>query len=188
MASDSSGGRGGVTPPVLTWAFVQLIIRLSWNMSPMLPDMFKWKFVQFKTIRRRKNKDVGAQMSDRSRKVTICLCENKGADQLLSNRIADISTFGFRYTDSTIPLLLILSPTSQAWGMLLWLYRPVCVRPGWKPSLLVFTCNGWNVLEACDGLEKNSPDQISTLFFSQSLERLLWHWKKKNRKIKVQVI
>ena len=37
-------------------------------------------------------------------KPTICICENKGADQLRSNCEAD-QRLCFRYTDSTIPLL-----------------------------------------------------------------------------------
>ena len=40
-----------------------------------------------------------------TRKPTICKCENKGADQLRSNREADQRLY-FRYTDSTLPLLL----------------------------------------------------------------------------------
>ena len=36
----------------------------------------------------------------------FCLCETKGADQLCSNCTAD-QGLCFRYTDSTIPLLLI---------------------------------------------------------------------------------
>ena len=39
------------------------------------------------------------------RKPDYCLCENKGADQLRSNCEAD-QRLCFRYTDSTIPLLL----------------------------------------------------------------------------------
>ena len=39
------------------------------------------------------------------RKQDFCLCENKGTDQLLSNCEAD-QRLCFRYTDSTIPLLL----------------------------------------------------------------------------------
>ena len=35
---------------------------------------------------------------------TICICENKGADQLRGNREAD-QRLCFRYTDSTLPLL-----------------------------------------------------------------------------------
>ena len=38
------------------------------------------------------------------RKTDVCICENKGADQLLGNREAD-QRLCFRYTDSTIPLL-----------------------------------------------------------------------------------
>ena len=37
-------------------------------------------------------------------KPTICICENKGADQLRGNREAD-QRLCFRYTDSTFPLL-----------------------------------------------------------------------------------
>ena len=37
-------------------------------------------------------------------KPTICICENKGADQLRGNREAD-QRLCFRYSDSTIPLL-----------------------------------------------------------------------------------
>ena len=39
------------------------------------------------------------------RKPTICICENKDADQLRGNREAD-QHLCFRYTDSTIPFLL----------------------------------------------------------------------------------
>ena len=39
------------------------------------------------------------------RKPTICIGENKAADQLRGNREAD-QRLCFRYTDSTIPLLL----------------------------------------------------------------------------------
>ena len=38
-------------------------------------------------------------------KPTICICENKDADQLRDNREAD-QRLCFRYTDSTLPLLL----------------------------------------------------------------------------------
>ena len=44
-------------------------------------------------------------MSNCIRKPTKCLGENKGADQLRGNREAD-QRLCFRYTDSTIPLLL----------------------------------------------------------------------------------
>ena len=44
-------------------------------------------------------------MSRFVRKLDFCLCENKGADQLRGNRKAD-QRLCFRYTDSSIPLLL----------------------------------------------------------------------------------
>ena len=44
-------------------------------------------------------------LSHLMRKPTICICENKDADQLRGNREAD-QRLCFRYTDSTIPLLL----------------------------------------------------------------------------------
>ena len=47
-------------------------------------------------------------MSLRMRKPTICIGENKGADQLRSNCEAD-QHLCFYYTDSTIPLLSISS-------------------------------------------------------------------------------
>ena len=40
------------------------------------------------------------------RKPTICLCENKDADQLRGNRREADQRLCFRYTDSTVPLLL----------------------------------------------------------------------------------
>ena len=45
------------------------------------------------------------KMSLCMRKPTICIGENKGADQLRGNREAD-QRLCFRYSDSTIPLLL----------------------------------------------------------------------------------
>ena len=55
---------------------------------------------------------VGLMLSDATqlhlsrikRKPTICICENKDADQLRGNREAD-QRLCFRYLDSTIPLL-----------------------------------------------------------------------------------
>ena len=73
------------------------------------------------------------------RKPDFCLCENKGADQLRGNREAD-QRLCFRYTDSIFPLLLISE--IQASSMLLRLYRPVCVEPGWKPRRPVFLRRG----------------------------------------------
>ena len=63
-------------------------------------------------------------------KPTICIGENKDADQLRGNREAD-QRLCFRYSDSTIPLLL--NPKFQASSSFLCLYRPVCVGPVQKP-------------------------------------------------------
>ena len=48
---------------------------------------------------------VMVYMSRLMRKPTICICENKDADQLRGNREAD-QRLCFRYSDSTIPPLL----------------------------------------------------------------------------------
>ena len=70
-------------------------------------------------------------MSRLMRKPTICIGKNKGADQLRSNREAD-HRLCFRYTDSTIPLLLkseisSFKPASDT-------VQPVCVGPVRKPQ------------------------------------------------------
>ena len=49
---------------------------------------------------------LSQHMSHPMGKPTICICENKDADQLRGNREAD-QRLCFRYSDSTIPLLLI---------------------------------------------------------------------------------
>ena len=63
-------------------------------------------------------------------KPTICIGENKDADQLRGNREAD-QRLCFRYSDSTIPLLL--KSEFQASSSFLCLCRPVCVGPVRKP-------------------------------------------------------
>ena len=70
-------------------------------------------------------------------KPTICIGENKGTDQLRSNCEAD-QRLCFRYSDSTVPLLL-KSKISSFWSFL-GLYSLVCVRLGRNPELLVFSC------------------------------------------------
>ena len=71
------------------------------------------------------------------RKPAFCICENKDADQLRSNREAD-QRLCFRYTDSTIPLL----PKFQASSHLLSQYSLVCVGPGRKSQRPVFSQQG----------------------------------------------
>ena len=82
-------------------------------------------------------------MSRIMRKPDFCLGENKGADQLRGNREAD-QRLCFRYSDSTIPLLL--KPKFQASSSFLSLYRPVCVGPGRKPRRPVFSRRGSYVI------------------------------------------
>ena len=64
-------------------------------------------------------------------KPTICIGENKDADQLRGNREAD-QRLCFRYSDGTIPRCY-LDPKFQASSSFLCLCRPVCVRPVRKP-------------------------------------------------------
>ena len=77
----------------------------------------------------------GTKLSRRIRKPTICICKNKGTDQLRGNPEAD-QRLCFRYTDSTIPFLLKFKISS------FWLCSLVCVGPGLKPKLLVFSRAG----------------------------------------------
>ena len=65
-------------------------------------------------------------------KPTNCIGENKGADLLHGNCKAD-QRLCFRYTDSTI--ILLLKPKFQASSLFLRLYRPVCVGPGQNPNI-----------------------------------------------------
>ena len=58
-------------------------------------------------------------------KPTICICENKGADQLRSNCEAD-QHLCFHYTDSTVPLLLKIQ-NFKLLALFCDLHRPVCV-------------------------------------------------------------
>ena len=73
-------------------------------------------------------------MSLRMRKSTICICENKDADQLCSNCKAD-QCLCFRHTDSKIPLILKSKVSSFS------LYS-VTVQP-WFVSDLVGNPNCW---------------------------------------------
>ena len=65
---------------------------------------------------------VTIDLSRVMRKPTICICQNKDADQLRGNREAD-QRLCFRYLDSTIPLLS-KSKVSSFWP------SPVAVQPG----------------------------------------------------------
>ena len=76
------------------------------------------------------------------RKLTLCICKNKDADQLCSNcsNCTADQRLCFRHTDNTIHLLLISKVSS------FYLYsvtvQPGLCRPDHKPKLLVFSCTG----------------------------------------------
>ena len=63
------------------------------------------------------------------RKPTICICENKGADQLRSNCRAD-QCLCFRYTDSTIPFLFSFEISSFQPTSVPVQVGFICVGPG----------------------------------------------------------
>ena len=72
-------------------------------------------------------------------KPTICIGENKGADQLRGNREAD-QRLCFRYSDSTIPLLL-KSEISRFYLFSVTVQAGLC-RTCSETTLLVFPRNG----------------------------------------------
>ena len=75
------------------------------------------------------------RLSHRMRKPTICIGENKAADQLRSNREAD-QRLCFRYTGSTIPLLH-KSEFSSFWPASVTVQTGLC-RTWLETTLLVF--------------------------------------------------
>ena len=52
----------------------------------------------------------------------------------------------FVFATRIVPSLFYLNPKFQASSHLLWLYSPVCVRPGCKPQRPVFSQRGSNIL------------------------------------------
>ena len=72
-------------------------------------------------------------------KPTICLCENKGADQLRGNREAD-QRLCFRYSDSTI--LLLLESEISSFQLFTVLVQAGLCRTCSKTTLLVFPRGG----------------------------------------------
>ena len=74
-------------------------------------------------------------------KPIICIAENKAADQLCSNCTAD-QRHCFRYSDSTLPLLLISKVSSFYLSSMP--VQTVFCRTWSKPKLLVFSCTSSN--------------------------------------------
>ena len=79
-------------------------------------------------------------MSRLIRKPTICICENKGADQLRGNREADQRLCFRRCTDSKIPLLLI-SKISSVYPFSVTVQADLC-RTCSETTLMVFPRGG----------------------------------------------
>ena len=65
-------------------------------------------------------------------KPTICIGENKDADQLRGNRAAKLIS-AFVFATGIVQFLSYLNPKFQASISFLCLYRPVCVGPVQKP-------------------------------------------------------
>ena len=68
----------------------------------------------------------------------LYMCQNKDTGQLCSVTAQVISAFVF--LTQIVQSLFYLNTKFQASSLLEWLYRPVCVRPGPKPKLLVCSC------------------------------------------------
>ena len=74
-------------------------------------------------------------------KPTICIGENKGADQLRSNCEADFAVTAklisaFVFATRIVQFFFYLNQKFQASSSFLCLYRSVCVRPDRKPHCL----------------------------------------------------
>ena len=80
-------------------------------------------------------------MSRLTGKPTICICENKDADQLRGNREAD-QRLCFRYTGSTLPVLLE-SEISSFWPAYVTVQPDLC-QICLETTLLVFSQDGSN--------------------------------------------
>ena len=78
-------------------------------------------------------------------KPTICIGENKDADQLRGNREAD---HAFVFATRMVQFLFYLNPKFQASSSFLYLYRSVCVGPVRKPHC-------WFSHEAAQILKRN---------------------------------
>ena len=74
------------------------------------------------------------------------ICENKDTDQPCAVTVQLISVFVFSIRVALF--LFYLYPKFQAYSLMLSLYRLVCVGPGRKPILLVFSCTGSYIVYA----------------------------------------
>ena len=98
-------------------------------------------------------------MSRRMRKPTICICQNKVADQLCSSCTAD-QCLCFRYTDRTISLLLIFK-----------LLAFFCDSTGWFVSDLVGNLDCWFSHGKAQIWERKGNSFITSRSLSSSLTK-----------------
>ena len=123
--------------------FIYWSIRLTLQISVFKKITTHYYSCQYFNAHKRKYYDIILKISNMANlymsrpmgKQTSCICENKDADQLRGNHEAD-QRLCFRYSDSTVPLLL--NPKFPTCSHLLCLYRPVCVRPIRKPHYWYF--------------------------------------------------
>ena len=85
-------------------------------------------------------------------KPTICIGENKDADQLRGNREAD-QRLCFRYSDSTIPLLLKSEISSFYWLFSVLVRQAGLCRTCSETTLLVFPRGGSYVCYVLNSLK-----------------------------------
>ena len=74
------------------------------------------------------------------REPAFCICEHNDADQKVTAQLISAFVFAIRIIKSRF----YLNPKFQASSHLLWVYSPVCVRPGRKPRSPVSSQQGSN--------------------------------------------
>ena len=105
---------------------------------------------------------IAAHLNCIMRKPTLCICENKGTDQLRSHCKADHT---FVSATWIVKFLYFLNPKFPVSSHLQCLYSSVCVVPGLKLKLLIFSCQGSNV-KSCT-LKMTKLTFFSTEWISQ---------------------
>ena len=86
------------------------------------------------------------------RKPAFCLCENKAQ---ISFAVFAMLIRAFAFAPRMVQCLFFLNLKFQAYNHLLWLYRPVCIRPGQIPQRPVFSRQGSNGLANIVMIMKN---------------------------------
>ena len=94
-------------------------------------------------------------------KLTFCICENKGTDQLWL-----ISAFVF--ATQIVPFLHFLNPKFPISSNILWLYSSVCVGPVCKPNYrfahkMAHVYQLWSFTEMLTGLFKQCRIRAQTV-------------------------